>query len=186
METEIFLRAFELRDAEFINSLRKIEEFENLIGGNKRFVSLAREQKWIEDLIYNDYQDRIYVAICEKEDKDEKIIGYSSVSNIDHVNKSCFWSGIKIHPDYNGKGYATQTALLILKFVFEELNMERCTGQCLEEHSIAKKLMEKVGFKVEALQRHSVYKDGKFHNQFVFSILQDDYIMIKEKFILSK
>lgn len=182
MTTDIFFRAFELDDAEFINSLRKIDEFENLIGGNKRFVSLAREQKWVEDLIYNDYQDKFYLAICEKENK--KIIGYTSVSDIDHVNKSCFWSGIKIHPDFNGKGYGTQTVLMILKFVFEELNMERCTGECLEEHLVAKKLMEKVGFKVEALQRHSIFKDGFFHNQFVLSILKEEYSVIKKTFKL--
>lgn len=182
MTTDIFFRAFELDDAEFINSLRKIDEFENLIGGNKRFVSLAREQKWVEDLIYSDYQDKFYLAICEKINK--KIIGYTSVSDIDHVNKSCFWSGIKIHPDFNGKGYGTQTVLMILKFVFEELNMERCTGECLEEHLVAKKLMEKVGFKVEALQRHSIFKDGFFHNQFVLSILKEEYSVIKKTFKL--
>lgn len=184
MKIEIFFRAFELSDAEFVNSLRKIEESENLIGGNKRFVSLAREQKWIEDLIYKDYQDKFYVAICENVTAEKQIIGYTSVSDIDHMNKSCFWSGIKIHPDYNGKGYATQTALLILKFVFDELKMERCIGQCLEEHIVAKKLMEKVGYKVEALQRHSLFKNGKFHNQFVLSILADEYLLIKEKFKL--
>jgi RimJ/RimL family protein N-acetyltransferase len=182
MIADIFFRAFEVSDAEFVNSLRKFEEFENLIGGNKRFVSVAREQKWIEDLIFNDYKDRFYVAICDK--ANSKIIGYTSVSDIDHVNKSCFWSGIKLHPDYNGKGFGTQTVLLILKFVFEELNMERCTGQCLEEHVVAKKLMEKVGFKVEALQRHSVFKNGLFHNQFVLSILKYDYAVTKEIFKL--
>lgn len=180
MEIDIFFRAFEMSDAEFISTLRKIDEYENQIGGNKRFVALAREQKWIESLILNDYQDKFYVAICEK--SSEKIIGYTSVSNIDHVNKSCFWSGIKIHPDYNGKGYGTKTVLLILKFVFEELNMERCTGECLEEHTVAKKLMEKVGFKVEALQRHSIFKNGKYHNQFVLSILKDEYPEIKRTF----
>ncbi len=184
MKTEIFFRAFELSDAELVNSLRKIEESENLIAGNKRFVSLAREQKWIEDLIYKDYQDRFYVAICENITSDKKIIGYTSVSDIDHMNKSCFWSGIKIHPDYNGKGYASQAALLILKFVFEELNMERCIGKCLEEHHVAKKLMEKVGYKVEALQRHAVFKNSKYHNQYVLSILSDEYLLIKEKFSL--
>lgn len=182
MTTDIFFRAFELSDAKFVNSLRNFDEFENLIGGNKRFVSLAREQKWLEDLIYNDYKDKFYLAICEK--KSKNIIGYTSVSDIDHVNKSCFWSGIKIHLDYNGKGYGTQTVLKILKFVFEELNMERCTGQCLEEHIVAKKLMEKVGFKVEALQRHSVFKNGYYHNQFVLSILKEEYSVIKEKFKL--
>lgn len=180
MGIDIFFRAFELKDAEFVSTLRKNDEFENLIGGNKRFIALAREQKWLESLIYNDYQDKFYVAICEKESKN--IIGYTSVSDIDHINKSCFWSGIKIHPDFNGKGYGTQAVLLILKFVFEELNMERCTGQCLEEHIVAKKLMEKVGFKVEALQRHSIFKNGKYHNQFVLSILKDDYPAIKEIF----
>ncbi|MBP0612940.1 GNAT family N-acetyltransferase [Chryseobacterium sp. cx-311] len=178
----IFFRAFEPTDAQFINNLRKLEQFENLIGGNKRYVSLAREQKWVEDLIYNDYRDRFYVAICENENGG--IIGYTSVSNIDHVNKSCFWSGIKIHPDYNGKGYGTQTVLLILKFVFEELNMERCTGECLEEHVVAKTLMEKVGFQVEALQRHSVFKNGHYHNQYVLSILKGEYQSIKAKFEL--
>ena len=182
MKTDIYFRAFELSDATFINSLRKLDEFEDLIGGNKRFVSLAREQKWVEDLIYNDYRDKFYLAICEKENNN--IIGYTSVSDIDHVNKSCFWSGIKIHPDCNGKGYGTQTVLLILKFVFEELNMERCTGQCLEAHVVAKRLMEKVGFKVEALQRHSVFKNGGFHNQFVLSILKDEYSVVKETFKL--
>lgn len=180
MNIDIFFRAFELSDAHLISELRKIDDFENLIGGTKRFVSSAREEKWIESLIFNDYQDKFYVAICEKES--EKIIGYTSVSDIDHVNKSCFWSGIKIHPDYNGRGFGTQTVLLILKFVFEELNMERCTGQCLEEHVVAKKLMEKVGFKVEALQRHSIYKNGKYHNQFVLSILKEEYPIVKTNF----
>lgn len=182
MSINIFFRAFEPSDASFINSLRKLEEYENLIGGNKRFVSLAREQRWVEDLIYGDYRDKFYVAICEKEKGN--IIGYTSVSDIDHVNKSCFWSGIKIHPEFNGKGYGTQTVLLILKFIFEELNMERCTGQCLEEHIVAKKLMEKVGFKVEALQRHSIFKNGVFHNQFVLSILKSEYEDIKHQFKL--
>jgi RimJ/RimL family protein N-acetyltransferase len=182
MITNIFFRAFEPTDAEFVNSLRKIAEYENLIGGNKRFVSLEREKKWIEDLIYNDYQDRFYVAICDKESK--AIIGYTSVGDIDHVNKSCFWSGIKIHPDFNGKGYGTQTLLLVLKFVFEELNMERCTGRCLEEHVVAKKLMERAGFKEESLQRHSVYKNGSFHNEFILSILHSEYLDVKESYNL--
>ena len=182
MEIDIFFRAFELADAEFISTLRKIDEYESQIGGNKRFIALAREQKWVESLILNDYQDKFYVAICEK--STGNTIGYTSVSDIDHVNKSCIWSGIKIHPDYNGKGYGTKTVLLILKFVFEELNMERCTGECLEEHIVAKKLMEKVGFKVEGLKRHSIFKNGKYHNQFVLSILKEEYPEIKKTYNL--
>lgn len=179
---DIFFRAFEISDAEFINSLRKIDEFENLIGGNKRFVSLARDRKWVEDLIYNDYQDRIYVAICEKQI--QNIIGYASVCDIDHLNKACSWGGIKIHPDFHGKGYGKLTALLLVKFVFEELNIERYEAQCLEEHVVSKKMMEKVGFVTEGLRRNSIFKNGKYHNQLVFSLLKSEYPVIKEQYKL--
>lgn len=172
----IYFRAFLKEDAKFINDLRKLDSFENLVGGNKRFVSLDRERKWIEDLIFSDYKDRFYVAICE--DHNNNIIGYTSVSNIDHYNKSCFWSGIKIHPDYHGKGYAFQTTMLILKYVFEEMNMERVTAECIEENVIAKKLMEKAGFIIEGLFRNSLYKSGKYHNQFKFSILKNEFLSL--------
>lgn len=180
MNIDVFFRAFELEDAEFINSLRKIDEFENLIGGNKRFVSLARDRKWVEDMILNDYQDKIYVAICEKQSNN--IVGYTSISDIDHQNKSCCWSGIKIHPDYHGRKLSIMTGLLILKFVFEELNIERCTTYFLEDHVVSKKLTENIGFKHEGIQRNSVFKDGKYHNQIVVSILKSEYPAVKERF----
>ncbi len=92
MEFRIFFRALKLEDALFINSLRQIEDMESKIGGIKRFVSLERETKWINDLIMNDNQSLIYLAICEK--GNEKIVGYTSISDIDFRNGSCFWSGI--------------------------------------------------------------------------------------------
>ncbi|SCX94277.1 Protein N-acetyltransferase, RimJ/RimL family [Nonlabens sp. Hel1_33_55] len=184
MNFKIGFRAFEVADSTFINALRNLEDYENSIGGNKRFVSKEREQKWVEDLIFNDYQDRIYMAIYEAGDEARQIIGYTSISDIDHVNKSCFWSGIKIHPDFSGKGYGTQTALLILKYVFQELNMERCTGECLENHPAVKKMLEKVGYSVEGLKRHSLFKSGEYQNQFLFSILKSEFIQVKSSFDL--
>jgi len=134
---DIYFRALEINDAEFINSLRKNEEMQNLIGGAKRFVSLEREREWIKSLIMNDDPTKMYVAINKK--TANKLVGYTSILDIDFRNGSCFWSGIKIDPGFSGKGYGTQTALLILKYIFEELRMERCIANCLEEHVIAKK-----------------------------------------------
>lgn len=184
MITKIALRAFELEDAEFVNSLRSIERYENLIGGNKNFVSLERDRKWIEDLILKDYQDKMYMAIYRRADEDKQIIGYISLGNIDHRNKSCCWFGVKLHPDYNGKGMGTESALLLMKYVFEELSMERYEGICIEEHTITKKLFKKIGFKVEGILRNSVFKNGKYHNQILHSILKSEYPSVKQKFEL--
>jgi len=180
MEFNIFFRALKPEDALFINSLRRIENMENKLGGVKRFVSLEREVKWINDLIMNDNNSLIYLAICEN--GSEKIVGYTSISDIDYRNGGCFWSGIKLSPEKSGKGYGLQTALLVLKYVFEELRMERCIAHGLEEHEVALKLMEKAGFKKEGLMRRYVYKNGEFKNTWLFSILKNEYVLIKEKY----
>ena len=47
MEFEVYLRAFKPEDAVFINELRKDKQIEEKIGGVTKFVSLEREQKWV-------------------------------------------------------------------------------------------------------------------------------------------
>lgn len=175
MVNRISFRAFKLNDALFVNTLRSNEKFENIVGGNKRFISLERDYKWVEDIIYSDYQDRVYVAIYEINNLEKEIIGYASITNIDHFNKNCEWGGIKIGAEYNGKGYGTEAAQMLKKYVFEELNMERYFARCLETHSTSKKMIEKTGFKVEGILRHSIFKNGKYQNEILFSILKGDY-----------
>ena len=177
---DIYFRALEINDAELINKLRKIEEMQNLIGGAKRYVSLEREREWVKSLIINDDPSKVYVAICEKETNE--LVGYTSIADIDFRNGSCFWSGIKTASKFSGKGYGTQTALLVLKYVFEELRMERCIANCLEEHIVAQKMLKKVGFVKEGLMRHYNYKNGGYKNTWLYSILSKEYKEINKKF----
>lgn len=182
MEFKIKFRAFKNGDEVFINKLREDEEREDKVGGMKRFVSIDREAKWVNDIIMGDSQTSIYVAITER-DSDE-IIGYTSISDLDYRSGTCFWSGIKLSRGYSGKGYGLQTALLILKYVFEELRMVRCIGICQEEHIAALNLMLKVGYKKEGLMRKSLYKNGYHINQWLLSVTDDDYEDIKKSFVL--
>lgn len=169
-------------DEVFINKLREDEERENKVGGMKRYVSIDREAKWVNDIILGDSQTTIYVAITEN-DSDE-IIGYTSISDIDYRNGTCFWSGIKLAREYSGKGYGLQTALLVIKYVFEELRMVRCIGVCQEEHIAALNLMLKAGYKKEGLMRKSLYKNGHHINQWLLSVTDSDYEDIKDRFKL--
>lgn len=179
MEFDIKFRAFKMGDEKFINALRQNEEMEEKIGGAKRFVSIEREEKWVHDIIMNDNQSAIYFAITDNASDD--IIGYTSISDIDYRNGSCFWSGIKLSPTVSGKGYGFQVAIKILKYVFEELRMVRCIGMCQEDHSVAMKLMLKAGYSVEGLMRKFLFKNGEHINEFLLSCTDDDYFNIKQK-----
>jgi RimJ/RimL family protein N-acetyltransferase len=178
----IKFRALTIRDAEFINKLRSMQDMENLIGGSKRFISLERETEWVKSLLLNDNNSVMYFAICEK--GNDTIIGYTSISEIDYRSGSCFWSGIKLSPDFSGKGYGFEAELLILKYVFEELRMVRCKAEGLEEHVIALSYMAKAGFIKEGLMRKHVYKSGGHKNVWLLSMTDDDYVSTKAKYDL--
>ena len=169
-------------DVPFINALRQREDMENKIGGAKRPISLERDMKWVENILLGDNQSLVYFAVTSIED--DQIVGYTSISEIDYRNGSCFWSGIKLDSSRANKGWGTQVALKILKFVFEELRMERCKGECLEDHTGALRMMEKAGFQKEGLIRNSVYKNGKYNNQHIFAVIKEDYLKVKESFSL--
>lgn len=182
MDYNIKFRAFTIGDESFINDIRNNDKIESLVGGVKRYVSINREAKWVNDIIMNDDNNNCYFAITLLNSDD--IIGYTSISEIDYRNGTCFWSGIKLSPDVSGKGYGFQVALKIIKYVFEELRMVRCKGVCQEEHLVALNLMLKSGFEKEGLMRKSLFKNGRHINQWILSITDDNYLSVKQRYDL--
>lgn len=176
---DVKFRAFRLGDEVFINKLREDEIREQKVSGMKRFVSLDREEKWVRDIIYGDSQTTIYLAITPLDSDD--IIGYTSISDIDYRNGTCFWSGIKLSRDCAGKGYGHQVAMLVLQYVFDELRMVRCIGMCQESHMAAIRLMENAGFVKEGKMRKFLYKNGQHIDELLYSIIDDDYRKLKKK-----
>jgi RimJ/RimL family protein N-acetyltransferase len=180
MNFNIWLRKIIVEDAELINGLRSVTA-NNLIGGNNNFISLDQDREWVKKLSLKDSAiDQIYLTICLS-DQDQKI-GYTSISNIDYRNKSAFWSGIKLIPSYTGKGYGFQVMLKILSYCFLELNMERVTAQSLEQHITANKYLTKGGFVSEGLMRHFLYKEGEYKNVYLWSILREEYDVMKKRY----
>jgi ribosomal-protein-alanine N-acetyltransferase len=180
MDFNIKFRPFRLSDARFINNLRQLAAMEKMIGGAKRPVSLERDQKWVEDIIMKDDQSAVYYAITEL--NDDEIIGYTSISNIDYRNGTCFWSGIKIDEQKAGKGYGKQTALKLIQIAFEELRMVRLSAECQENHHPALQMMLRVGYQKEGLMRKRLFKNGVSNNQWLLSIIDEDYPSIKQEF----
>ena len=180
MKFQIKLRPFKMEDARFVNQLRQDDRLESMLGGVKRPVSYERDVKWIEDILLKDNPNIIYFAITFIDSDD--IIGYASISEIDYRNGTCFWSGTKIDPNVSAKGLGTESSLLLIKYIFEEMRMERCKGEALENNDAALRMLEKVGFVREGLQRHSVYKNGKHINQWLLSMLREEYFQVKERY----
>lgn len=169
---KVYLRAFEYQDMKFINELRNDGDIFKFTCGNKYFISTERDKQWIEDKIFNNY-NQLYLMISEVDGDNQ--IGYICATDIDYVNRKAQWGGIVIHEKFSGKGYGTQSAELLLSHLFFECNINTVYGYWRTDHTVSLKIAEKLGFKKDGVMRNFVYKQGEFHDAYLLSILKEEF-----------
>lgn len=172
--SQIYLRAFEPND--YLTSIkwRNDDQIWSQLGGCKYFVSSSYEKKWIEDAIFDNTNIRF--AICLKES--ERYIGNVSITNVNKDNRSGE-SNILIG-DHScwGKGIGVEAYGLILDYAFNERGFHRIFARVLEDNAASLKMHKKCGFKLEGTLRETVFKNGRWQNQLVLSILENEFRQI--------
>ena len=176
-EYRVYLRAFEPEDYKTSIKWRNDDEIWQQLGGVKYFVSEAYEKKWVEEAIFN--PNTIRLAICLKEN--DLYIGNVYVLDINLVDRkgnSHIFIGNK---DCWGKGYATEAYSLLLDYVFCERAFHRICAHVLESNHASIALHKKCGFKQDGVFRKATFKNGKWQNQLIFSILEEEYFELKKR-----
>ena len=169
----IFLRAFEMDDYILISEWRSDPDVTVLLSGNVIFVSSEREKKWVEDKIFDDTTS-LYLAICLRENKE--MIGYLSVNHIDLRNRKAEWAGLIIgRKDLWNKNYAKEATRLMLEHLFFQMNLHRIYAYVLEEHQASRRMMERSGFELEGILRDNIFKDNRYHNMAMYSLMKDGF-----------
>ncbi|GAA3412269.1 GNAT family protein [Paenibacillus hodogayensis] len=80
-----------------------------------------------------------------------------------------------MHPDYWGKGIATEVANLLVNFGFKELHLHRIYATCDPRNIGSAKVLNKVGMTQEGRLRDALLiKDG-WRDSLVFGILQHEW-----------
>jgi RimJ/RimL family protein N-acetyltransferase len=170
---KIFLRAFEKDDLHLLNQWHNDSEINSLTTGVKRYVSSEYDMKWLEEKML-DNNTQVYCAVCENETK--RMIGYTSLNNIDYINRKAFWGGLVIGDKKDrSKGYATSASIEILKYGFCELGLNKICAVWLAEHKTAIFQGKLLGFVEEGWLRQDVFKGNKYHDVLVMSILKTDF-----------
>lgn len=171
---DFFLRAFEPDDYKVTALWRKDPDIMNSLGGNHFFVSEFREKSWVENKSMGDNSE-IYMAICLTED--QRLIGYTSINNIDLRNSRAEWGGTIIgDKHYWGKGIASKAAEMMLDYLFAQYPVHKCYGYCLEEHTVTIRMLASLGFSQDGIMREHIYKNGEYKSLLVFSILREEYL----------
>lgn len=78
-------------------------------------------------------------------------------------------------PEYWGKGYATEAALGLLKYCFEELNLHRIEAGCAVDNLASIRVLEKLGMQREGRKRKVLPLQSGWSDNYEFAILEEDF-----------
>lgn len=114
-------------------------------------------------------------AICLK-DSDEFIGTISLYSDTFRKNVVARDLGFSINEKFWGNGYAPEAVQMILKYAFDELNVEVVGVTHMTENIQSKRVIEKIGFTLEGLIR----KYRKLYDDRIVDVL--GYSMTREEY----
>lgn len=172
MENKVYLRAFEYSDISILNTIRNDDFLFLTTLGNKYYISSEYDKKWIEDKIFNNY-NQLYLVVCCSET--QKPMGYTCATNIDYINRKAEWGGLIISKDAGNKGVGTEACYLFINHLFGELGLNMVYAYVKEDNKASYRLSEKFGFKKDGLIRDFAFKQNRFHNAYVFTMLKSEY-----------
>ena len=141
-------------------------------GGGNLYVSEARERKWIEDTIFQSAD--IKLAVCLKDNNLH--IGNVYLTGINYVNRTAESHILIGDKDYWGQGYAKEALLEILDYGFNERGLNRVEAHINADNSASLRMHEKCGYKRDGVLRQAIYKNGRYKDVVVMSILKEELI----------
>jgi ribosomal-protein-alanine N-acetyltransferase len=82
-----------------------------------------------------------------------------------------YWMGEK----HAGKGQMTRAVLLVARFGFLDLRLDRIDAACLPENAASIRVLEKAGFRREGYARGYLAIAGQRRDHFLFGLLKADF-----------
>lgn len=141
------------------------------------FLPLTRmkEEDWFENL--KNRKDTIVFGILLLDANGvEKLIGNCGLHDIDWKNRTTE-VGIMIgEKELHGKGYGTEAMELLLEYGFQTVNLNRIQLHVYDFNIRAIKSYTKIGFVEEGRLRQAQFKNGKYHDMILMSMLCEEWV----------
>ena len=127
----------------------------------------------------NESEDAIVFAIAER--KGGRTVGTCGLYLIQWMARRAQFNILIGEPSAWDKGYGTEAAHLILAYAFDVLNLNSVQLGVNADNARAVRSYEKVGFVHEGVRRQFVYRNGRYYDMAMMSVLRDEYRARKKK-----
>lgn len=122
--------------------------------------------------LQNSKHDVIFAIVDKKTDE---VIGNAGLYEINWLARHAELRIVIGEKKHWGKGLGPDVTATIVKYGFEKLNLHKVHLGCNADDKRANRCYEKVGFVKEGTIRDYHFRNGKYYNANLYSILRDEF-----------
>ena len=168
---KVTLRAFEPADVEHLYRFRNDWQVIQYLGGFSSGYSRKNLQEWIK--AHRNRDDEVLWAISEK--KTGRCIGHVGLYKIDPRVRKAEFAIVIGDQKWWGKGVGCSATIAMIDWGFDQLNLHKISLSVLAGNRRAIKLYEKLGFRREGALRDEQFRDRKYVDVVLMSVLDDEW-----------
>ena len=168
----LILRPFSLDDAPSVQKLAGDKEIARTTLLIPHPYKDGDAEEWInthEPMLKKD-KSVTYAVVLENTDELIGAIGLTLNEKYNHAEIG-YWIGVP----FWGNGFCTEAGLVVIKYGFEELKLNRIFAHHMTNNPASGKVMEKIGMSYEGCCRQHVKRWGEYQDIKYYGILEADY-----------
>lgn len=174
----IYLRQMEESDMPYYYDMINDSYIYDRVVGWSFPVSMKEQNDWFEKAVKDNLNKRFTIVLKET----NKPVGVVTLTNIDWQNRSAF-HGIKLHSSCPKRaGIGTDAVLTLMKYAFNEVNLNRLDTTWLSDNIASENLYLKCGWEIEGIKKKAIFRNGTYHDLKITGITKEKYLsFINEK-----
>lgn len=162
---DLYMRAIDESDLEPIRKMRNDPSTWTYLTDITLLDSNA-QRDWFRSL-HKSSKHRYYAVANAK----HRLVGLVRMDEIDLINRSAR-IGCDVIPRYRGHGIGSKIMGGLVRYCFNYLNLHRVWLAVLETNKAAIRVYEKVGFKPEGRYKEAIYRDGRYVDYLLYSMIK--------------
>lgn len=152
-----------------LHEARSRDEIVTWIDKYSGATTLAAEHDWIQPAIE-----------LEQPDGTRRVIGqmYLTIASLENLGAEIGWT---LHPDFFGKGYASEASAAILDLAFGTLGLHRVRAELDPRNDASIALCKRLGMREEAHHVKDLMFRGEWADTGIYAILADEWADAKAR-----
>ena len=167
---EFFIRSYEYSDKKAIVKYANNYNISKTLRDRFPFpYTFTDAEQWLDAACRQETELNFAIA------NEVELIGAIGIQEQDDVNRYSGEIGYWLAEPYWGKNIATRAVKALTKYAFENFSFNRLFAGVFEGNTASEMVLKKAGYTREAVLRKSVFKEGKFLDQYQYSILREEF-----------